>query len=42
MCYKLGKIAWVSVTSIGKVSDGCIRDLGFNPRLYQKPIGVLV
>ena len=25
-----------------EVSDGCIRDLGFNPRLHQKLIGVLV
>ena len=25
-----------------KVSDGYIRDLGFNPRLHQKLIGVLV
>jgi len=32
--------------STNKVSDGCIRDLGFNPgfnpRLHQKLIGVLV
>ena len=27
---------------ISKVSDGCIRDLGFNSRLHQKLIGVLV
>ena len=33
---------WVPVNSIGKVSDSCIRDLGFNPRLHQKLIGVLV
>ena len=33
---------WVSVNSTGKVSDGCIRDLGFIPRLHQKLIGVLV
>ena len=33
---------WVPVSSTGKVSDGCIRDLGFNPRLHQKLIGVLV
>ena len=33
---------WVSVSSIGKISDGCIRNLEFNPRLYQKLIGVLV
>ena len=33
---------WVPVSSTSKVSDSCIRDLGFNPRLYQKLIGVLV
>ena len=33
---------WVPVSSTGKISDGCIRDLGFNPRLHQKLIGVLV
>ena len=33
---------WVPVSSTGKVSDGCIRDLGFNPRLHQKLIGILV
>ena len=27
---------WVSVNSTGKISDGCIRDLGFNPRLHKK------
>ena len=26
---------WVPVSSTGKVSDGCIRDLRFNPRLHQ-------
>ena len=26
---------WVPVNSIGKVSDGCIRDLRFDPCLYQ-------
>ena len=31
-----------SVNSTGKVSDGCIRDLEFNPRIPQKLIGVLV
>ena len=29
-------------TLIGKVFDGCIRDLGFNSRLHQKLISVLV
>ena len=29
-------------TWIGKVFDGCIRDLKFNSRLYQKLISVLV
>ena len=33
---------WVPVSSISKVSDGCIRDIGFNSRLYKKLIGVLV
>ena len=28
-------ISWVSVISTGKVSDDCIRDLGFNSRLHQ-------
>ena len=27
---------WVPISSTSKVSDGCIRDLGFNPRLHQK------
>ena len=35
-------LRWVSVSLTGKVFDGCIRDLGFNPRLHQKLIGVLV
>ena len=39
---KKKKKLWISVSSTGKVSDGCIRDLGFNPWLYQKLIGVLV
>ena len=33
---------WVLVNLTGKVSDGCIRDLRFNPRLHQKLIGVLI
>ena len=33
---------WIPVSSTGKVSDGYIRNLGFNPRLHQKLIGVLV
>ena len=33
---------WVPISSTGKVSNGCIRDLGFNPRLYQNLISVLV
>ena len=40
--YKKKKKKWVPVSSTGKVSYGCIRDLGFNPCLYQKLIGVLV
>ena len=40
--YTKKKKKWVPVSSTGKVSDGCIRDLGFNPCLYQKLIGVLV
>ena len=35
-------ILWVSINSTSKVSDGCIRDLWFNPRLHQKLIDVLV
>lgn len=37
-------IKWVLVSSTGKVVNGWIRDLGFNfnPRLHQKPIGILV
>ena len=35
-------LTWVPVSSTGKVSDSCIRDLWFNPRLHQKLIGVLV
>ena len=34
-------MVWVPVSSTGKVSDGCIRDLRFNLRLYQKLINVL-
>ena len=33
---------WVLVNLTGKVFDGCIRDLRFNPRLHQKLIGVLI
>ena len=33
---------WVSVSLTDKVIEGCIRDMGFNPHLHQKPIGVLV
>ena len=33
---------WVPVNSTGKVSDSCIRDLGFNPHFHQKLIGMLV
>ena len=40
--FKLESMMWVPVCSTGKVSDGWIRDLGFNLRLHQKPIGVLV
>ena len=32
----------VTVSLTGRVSDGCIKDPGFNPRLHQKLIGVLV
>ena len=32
----------ITVSLTSKVSDGYIRDLEFNPRLYQKLIGVLV
>ena len=30
------KQEWVLISSTGKIFDGCIRDLGFNPRLHQK------
>ena len=33
---------WVLVNSTGKISDGYIRDLGFNPHLQQKLIVDLV
>ena len=33
---------WVSVSLTGKDSNSCIRDLGFNPRLHKKLIGILV
>ena len=33
---------WVLVSLTGKVFDSWIRDLGFNPRLHQKLISVLV
>ena len=33
---------WIPISSTGKVSNCCIRNLGFNPRLHQKLIGVLV
>ena len=37
------RIKWfVLVSSIGKVSDGWIKDLAFNSRLHQKLIGVLI
>ena len=35
-------LQWVPVILTGKVSDSCIRDLEFNPRLHQEQIGVLV
>ena len=35
-------IPWVLVSSIGKVDDSWIRDLGFNLHLDQKLIGILV
>ena len=40
--FKYVSMMWVLVNSTGKVSDGCIRNLGFNLRLHQKLIGVLV
>ena len=36
------KYEWVPVSLTGKVFNGWIRDLGFNPCLHQKPIDVLV
>ena len=35
-------VMWVPANLTGKVFDGCIRDPGFNPYLYQKLIDVLV
>ena len=35
-------MSWVPVSLTDKVSNGCIRDFEFNPRLHQKLIGVLV
>ena len=32
----------VVVNSIGKIFDGCIKDLRFNHHLHQKMIGVLI
>ena len=32
----------VPVSSTSKVFNGCIKDLGFNLRVHQKLIGVLV
>ena len=36
------EILWVPISSTGKISDSCTKDLGFNPRLHQKLIDVLV
>ena len=33
---------WIPVSSTDKVSDSCIRDLGFNPCLHQKLIGFFI
>ena len=33
---------WIPVNSTGKIFDGCIRDLRFNPRLHKKLIDVLI
>ena len=33
---------WIPVSSIGKISDGCITDPEFNPHLHQKLIDILV
>ena len=33
---------WVLINLTGKISDGCIKDLGFNFCLHQRLIGVLV
>ena len=43
LCFNLiNNRLWVLISSTGKISDSCIRDLRFNPRLYQKLISVLV
>ena len=33
---KSGGLAWISISSIGKISNDWIRDLGFNLHLHQK------
>ena len=33
---KSGGLAWVPVSSTGKISDDWIKDLGFNLHLHQK------
>ena len=38
---KLSCSWWIPISSIDKASCHQIRDLGFKPRLYQKPISVL-
>ena len=37
-----GSKMWVSVSSISKIFEGLIRDMGFNPRLHKKLIGILI
>ena len=39
---KICQCGWISVSLTNKVSNGCIRDLGFNLYLYQKLIDVLI
>ena len=41
--YHMSKqMLWVPVNLTGKVSNGCIRDLGFNHHLHKKLIGILI
>ena len=42
VCLQVIGMLWVPISSTSKVSDSCIKDLGFNLYLHQKLIGVLI